>query len=229
MRLLLLFLFVVPLFAQVDEDAQNDVELEELINRETIQSNELVKKAQAIADGKGNPTELLKVVASQAGAISKEDEKKTNLSPLEIINSVDIYKLTKHALAPFRGQSSAQVRSNLVERLNQTPAKIIPEKAPRFVDYIVVLLRDSEAIPKASTLLKEREKLKQYAIFFVVTIIISWFWNRYKGNAKSFWKGVARFFRRFIFWNLLRLAVFYYLFKVELTPLIEITIKFIKG
>ena len=118
-----------------------------------------------------------------------------------------------------------EVKAMIMVQVTGKPMEKVFKNNPRLLDMIIEWLRDPKAIPALIGLLNKQDELKTYSISFLVVFVLSFILNLMsKGSL------ISRIFKKLLITIgaiFLNLGIFYWLFKTELTPTIDIVFKYI--
>jgi hypothetical protein len=120
-------------------------------------------------------------------------------------------KMVELSLRGFREKTPAELKNELLLKMDGTLFGPVIEVFPRSLDFIVNLFQDPVALPQLFSIPKDRKKL---VIFLIVNIVLFIAAKIYKKIKKG--EGA---FTRWIFFFSLRMGVLFMFFKTELTPM----------
>ena len=126
---------------------------------------------------------------------------------------------------PFSNMSRSELRSLVLARLEGQPFGNFLKERPKFLDMFVDILRDRKALPSLIGMINKPEKVKKYGIVLICVIVSVFFLNLMNSKGNIFRRilvkmsiGIAAFAANVI--------SFYVIFKDEVTPTLDIILKY---
>ena len=122
---------------------------------------------------------------------------------------------------PFSKMSRDEVKAVLVQRAEGQRFEALFKKYPHTLEFTAELLQDKEALSKFISITAQPDKMKKYGIIMICLFIVSFFLN-FKNKAGTLMARIGK--KMLISGGMLAFSLlsFYYLFKTELTPSVEI-------
>ena len=160
-----------------------------------------------------------------------EQDKGSFLSGLMPNMSGSMSDLMKGAMKDFLKEnplsklSPEEIKSMIMVQVTGKPMEQVFKKNPKFLDFVVEWLRDKKALPSLIGIFNKQKELKQYGIAFFVVFILSFILNLMsKGSL------LKRIFKKLLITLAaisLNLGIFYWFFREELSPTIDIVLKYL--
>lgn len=126
---------------------------------------------------------------------------------------------------PFSNLSKEDVKAMLVSQTEGKPLGEAFKKNPKLLDFAVDWIRDPKALPAFMGMANKPEQMKNYGIVVLIVFAISFilnFLNKSGGLVKRIFKKLLITFGSLI----VNLVLFYWFFKEELDPTLEIAKKY---
>jgi hypothetical protein len=123
---------------------------------------------------------------------------------------------------PFSRFSRDEVKKVIQEQIPHPAFKEIIADYPVLLEIITDLLRDDEALISLVKITLKRDQLKKYGMFFVGLFIINMILNLFLDKNRSILQKIVRRLATNALIFCINMGYFYFLFKEELTPAIEI-------
>ncbi|MBC76184.1 MAG: hypothetical protein CME64_09230 [Halobacteriovoraceae bacterium] len=126
---------------------------------------------------------------------------------------------------PFSNMSKSELQSLVLSRLEGQPFGDFLKEKPKFLDMFIDILRDRRALPSLLSLVNKPEKVKKYGMILIGVFVSVFFLNLFNSKGNIFRRilvkmciGIAAFSANII--------SFYVIFKDELTPTLDIVLKY---
>jgi hypothetical protein len=123
---------------------------------------------------------------------------------------------------PLAHLSKEQIRDFISERAKETQWQQIFSDYPKLLDFIVEWFADKKALPSLINIMARKNKLTNYTVSFFVILILGMILNILLTKKGSILKHLAIKLSMTFFTMLAQLGAFYFIFREELTPTIEI-------
>lgn len=126
---------------------------------------------------------------------------------------------------PFSKMDREEVKSMIKLRMNGLPVEKLFEKNPKLLDMLVDWIRDKKALPKIIGIVNKPKEVKIYSFVVIAIFVLSFILNlvNSKGNlGKRILNKIGIFLGAFI----INLGTFYFLFREELKPSLDIILKY---
>ena len=208
-KLLLILIILFSGFAFADSDD----ELEESI-KETVQSLQVINTDQA------TEPENLKDKKTHYKPRKLQDSYLTNVMDGMMKNMIkDILKEN-----PLSKMSKGEVRGLVEGYLNNLPIGKTFEKNPGLLDFFIDWLRDKRALPKFVGIINKPQKVKTYSFIVLGIFVASFFLNLFNSKGSLF-KKILRKLMIFFGVAIINVSVFYFMFKPNVQPTIDLILK----
>ncbi|GEM_PF-3861411 len=191
--------FLVPLsFAQEDEEILNELEAQRAVHQKEIQK---IEESPALTG---------------------------DVSAIENMSSEQMEKMFEEALKnnPLKGMDREAVKSLLKERVKGQPVEKIFKTVPVTLEIMVDMVRDEKVMQGLVNIMKQKEKLRNYAGLWLLLVVVCWVYKR-RVAPKT-----ASFKKRFIFKTAITLlgsiasfGLFYVMFSKDIDPFLSIILK----
>jgi hypothetical protein len=128
---------------------------------------------------------------------------------------------------PMSHMSHKDLKNSLIEKFKGGKLDPVIRKYPKLLDFVVGMIRDPDALASLVTILDKQEKMLTYTYSFVGIFILSILLNIFAfPNAGWFKKIMFKLFIT-IMVPVANLGIFYFMFKKELAPTIEVAKKYL--
>lgn len=128
---------------------------------------------------------------------------------------------------PFKAMSNEQIKSMITGSLKpDSPVAKFFNNNPTVTNCLIAWIKDEKALPSFISILNQPQKMK-YLGYCVLGLFIFAFIVNLKNGGKSLLKRLALKIFLIFFTSTLNFALFYYFFKKELDPTIDVISKFI--
>ena len=123
------------------------------------------------------------------------------------------------ALLPLQKLSEKELLKRLDESTKESGVRPYMNQFPSATIFAVRLIKDPESIPSMVKILEDKDRLIWFGSAMLTTIIFGFFLKRFMHReGRSFPKAALYFFVRLYIMFIIRIAVVYYFYNVELTP-----------
>lgn len=186
-----------------------------------LEESELQEMTGSSADTKNSPNNLKK-------------KKRVNLqNEASLINQLKDGQLSKSlevVIKQFEHLSEEDMKKSLREGFKGSKGIEYLDRYPKIEKVAISLMKDKQAIPAFARIFEDREKLLQFGIAFIITIIVNIVIKRsiYK-EKKTFLKLVYLYFARVIFIMALRFILIMYFYGENLSPGIKLITQVLKS
>lgn len=126
---------------------------------------------------------------------------------------------------PFSKMDRKEVKSMIEVKTNGLPVSKLFQKHPKLLDILVDWIRDKKALPKIMGILNKPDDVKTYGFIVTGIFILSFLLNLANskgGLGKRILKKMGIFIGAFI----INISAFYFLFKAEIRPTLDIIFKY---
>ncbi|MCY4523737.1 MAG: hypothetical protein OXB84_03250, partial [Halobacteriovoraceae bacterium] len=124
------------------------------------------------------------------------------------------------SLAFFQILPAEKLKAIFNEKLEGTFLKTWSDKYPQVIDFLVVVLKDEEALPAMTKILDDKTNIRNFIIANIVVFFIGIFWRRLRRNAERTYFGriVGNMASSFFLLGV-RFSLIFVFFYTELAPL----------
>lgn len=128
--------------------------------------------------------------------------------------------------SPFAGMSQEETKAFIQAGINNPILRPYLKDDSRFLNFLAEFLTDEKALPSFVKIINNAQALKTFGIIALLMTVLGFFYNAFanKGHA------LKRFFKKLLVSISIlgiNLAVFWFLFRLELAPTLEIIKKYI--
>ena len=203
--------------SESSQEAQQDIFYEENLEKQLESfKNSQTEAAQAMdLLSPEQKKKLMEAVASGDQAKVEALMKDITLSASK--NPEGMQRLIKYSLQQFRQKSFDQVKGELQSKIGGTLFDPIVKAAPKFLDFVVNLLRDPIALPEFFKIAANRTRLLIFLGINILLFIIKWVIRRNEKNKKA---PFSERMSRFVFFLGLRFVLVGVFFHEELWPIV---------
>ena len=135
------------------------------------------------------------------------------------ISSANIEK----KLAPFQAIPESELLKTLKENSKGSKLESVMIRFPLLPLFMVRLIKDKKALPYLAKILEDEQRLWRYLGWIVATMCIGYLAKRIlKSKDAGFFESLLFFIGHFLFINILRLSITYFMFQMELDPTLKI-------
>ncbi len=127
---------------------------------------------------------------------------------------------------PLSLVSKDEIRAMISVRLEGQSLGTYLKKNPKYLEMLVELLHDKRALPRFISIISKRDKTKMYGIGFLFLVALGFFLNL-KNSTANLYKRAFIKFSLMLGTSIANIALFYIVFKDELTPGLSIIFKYI--
>ena len=195
--------------------ANPEDELEESI-KETVQNLQTINVEQNTNPKENTPT--------------KAHYKPRELKDSYLTNIMDgmMKNMIKDLLKenPLSKMSKSEVRGLIEAHLSNLPVGKLFKNNPRLLDFFVDWLRDKRALPRFVGIVNKPKKVKTYGFIVFGVLIVSFFLNLFNSDGSLF-KRIRRKLMIIAGVSITNASVFYFMFKPNIQPTIDLVLKHI--
>ena len=194
-------LLIVTLLGMVSSQLSANDDLEKLLDRQQIESNQVLEQVQKRfgVGGGGHPK-----------AVGSDGRLTTVLS-----FSDSVY----HNLEPFRRRGVEGTKQLLWDQIDQHPLPLVGHFPPEgLVDFTAELLANPTALPSLAKIIERPGKLRIFLWIVLGSFIFGVVWRLFSPSRRAF-KAILAYWWRFLVLNSIRIGGFLYLFHGELKPI----------
>lgn len=181
----------------------------------------LLKEKGYIKSIQVSPEEFQKLQIKIINDIQKKDVK-------NLLGSNDLELIVRIQRELLKEKSDDSLVQGVLENISNPKVKLFLKKNPKVLLFYARMVKDKEAMPKLSQILRMKNELMSFSIFLIITFFVGWAWKRMdKRSSLGVIQYLFRFFLRFSILFGLRIMVFYVLFKEQISPTFKILLELI--
>lgn len=148
--------------------------------------------------------------------IAQIHKKKTND---KIPTNEKLSESVRLVLQPLQILSEKELESLLLETSKNSKLKPLFEKFPKTVTFSVGMIKNKDAIPSMVSVVEDKPRLLNFAVFMLATILVGLFLKKLFFNKDRSFLGLIFFFIiRIQLMFFLRVGIIYYFYSKEFTP-----------
>jgi hypothetical protein len=208
----------------VIEKTQEEIELEEKQKR----INGLIEDISGPSNSNGKKSGKKLETSDQTIFDQEESIKKMaqslnkDIDP-KTLKKMKIHEVVESTLKPLQILSEKELMNQLLDNTKGTEAYQYFVKFPKLTLLAVKLIKDPKAIPEASKILENRDKLVKFSAVMIFSLLIGIFVKKIlsKKDAKIL-EALQYFFIRTLVMLFIRIAIVYLFFGKELGPFLNI-------
>lgn len=123
----------------------------------------------------------------------------------------------------FKEKSVEDIEDDILKQTEGSVLHQILEKFPKLLTYVATLMKDKEALPQASKILHDREKLKEVGLWMLGTFLLGFILKKLLiQSGQGVLKRLSRYFlKSLILWGV-RLGILVHFYGEYLNPMYKI-------